>query len=240
MAKINLVKTEEVNYNVQTFWFKPESKLDYTAGQFIEMFLPHDNPDERGIKHWFTLSSSPTDEMISITTKNFGDKASSFKKTLFGLKPGAEIKIVEPMGDFVLPKDTSIPLVFVAGGIGLTPYHSIIKYLKATGEKRQIQMLLAFNEPRDIIFEDLFRDYSHDVKVIVSQPDDKWTGETGQLSADRILSLTGGYAENKKYYVSGPEPMVEALETDMHDHKVAKTQLVLDFFPGYTQDLKQT
>jgi len=155
--QITLDHTEKENYNVQTFWFRPEKKLEYTAGQFIEMFLPHDNPDERGIKHWFTLSSSPTDELISITTKNFGEKASSFKKTLFGLRPGAVIKIVEPMGDFVLPKDVSIPLVFVAGGIGLTPYHSMIKWLLDTGEKSQIQIILAFNNPRDVISEDLLR-----------------------------------------------------------------------------------
>jgi ferredoxin-NADP reductase len=236
--KLTLVKTHQENYNVRTFWFKPETKVEYTAGQFIELFIPHDNPDERGIKHWFTLSSSPTDELISITTKFFGDKASSFKQHLFELKPGAELKMVEPMGDFVLPIDSSIPLVFVAGGIGLTPYHSIIKYLIDTGERRQIQLLLAFNEPRDIIFEDLFRKYSYDVKIIVTHPDEKWTGETGQLTAERILDLTDGKSAAKKYYISGPEPMVEALEKDMHDNGIDKNQLVLDFFPGYTQDLK--
>ncbi len=238
MSKVTLVKTQPENYNVQTFWFKPEKKFDYTAGQFIEMFLPHDNPDERGIKHWFTLSSSPTDDLISITTKNFGDKASTFKKTLFSLKPGTEIKIVEPMGDFVLPKDASIPLVFVAGGIGLTPYHSIIKYLTDKSERRQIQMLLAFNEARDIIFEDFFRNYTPDVKIIVSHPDEKWTGEVGQLSAEKIFELTGGNSDEKKIYVSGPEPMVEALEKDLHEHDVKTSQLVLDFFPGYTADLR--
>ena len=61
------------------------------------------------------------------------------------------------MGDFVLPKDTSIPIVLVAGGIGLTPYHSMVKWLTDIGEKRQIQILLAFNEAHDFIFEDLFK-----------------------------------------------------------------------------------
>jgi len=236
--KITLVKTHQENYNVRTFWFKPETRLDYTAGQFIELYLPHDNPDDRGIKRWFTLSSSPTNDLISVTTKFAGDKTSSFKKALFALKPGAELKLVEPMGDFVLPKATSIPLVFVAGGIGLTPFHSIIKYLADAGEKRQIQVLLAFNEPKDILFEDLFKKYGAEVKVIISNPTADWQGETGQLSAQRILELTGGKSDTRRYYISGPEPMVEALETDMHEHGVDKNQLVLDFFPGYTPDLK--
>lgn len=235
--KIVLDHVEKVNYNVSTFWFKPEHKLEYTAGQFIEMYLPHNNPDERGIKHWFTLSSSPDDNLISITTKNFGDKASTFKKTLFALKPGTEIKIVEPMGDFVLPKDSSIPLVFVAGGIGLTPYHSIIQHLTTTKEKRQIQMLLAFKSAKDIIFEDLFKNYVANLQIVLSEPDGGWQGETGQLSADKILKLTGGHSKDKKYYISGPEPMVESLEKDMHAHKVPGSQLILDFFPNYEANL---
>src|SRR3989344_7668 len=138
-----LVRIHQENYNVTTFWFKPERPLAYTAGQFIEMYLPHDNPDERGIKHWFTLSSSPTEELVSITTKLAGAKSSSFKKTLFALRPGVEIKIVEPMGDFVLPKDIGIPLIFVAGGMGITPFRSIIKWLSDRNEKRDITLLYA-------------------------------------------------------------------------------------------------
>ncbi len=235
--KITLERVEKINYNVSTFWFKPERKLEFTAGQFIEMFLPHENPDERGIKHWFTLSSSPDDDLISVTTKYSGDKASTFKKTMFALKPGDEVKIVEPMGDFVLPRDASIPLVFIAGGIGLTPFHSIIEHLKATHEDRQIQIILAFSQEKDIIFEDLFKSYAKELKIILANPNPGWQGPTGQLSAEKILELSGGYDKAKKYYISGPEPMVEELEKDMHEHNVDKTQLVLDFFPNYSADL---
>lgn len=234
--EITLEHIEKINYNVSTFWFKPEKRLEYTAGQFIEMYLPHDNPDERGIKHWFTLSSSPTENLISNTTKFAGEHASTFKKTLFGLKPRTKVKIVEPMGDFVLPKDKTKPLVFVAGGIGVTPFRSIVKWLTDTGENRKIQILLAANEPRDIIFEDLFRDYGAEVKTIVSEPTAEWKGEVGRLSANKIIELTGD-TEGKLIYVSGPEPMVETLEKDMNEHGVSKNQLILDFFPGYKPDL---
>lgn len=235
--KVTLVKTEQVNYNVRTFWFEPEQSVQYTPGQFIELFLPHEDADDRGIKRWFTLSSSPTDKLLSISTKFEGDKASSFKKHLFDLKPGAELKMVEPMGDFVLPKDASIPLVFVAGGMGLTPFHSIVKWLSDTGEKRDIKILLAFNQPKDILFEDLFRSYVSDFEVIVSNPNENWKGEVGRISADKILTFIGESAEKYRIYISGPEPMVESLEKDMHAKGINKSQLVLDFFPGYTADL---
>ncbi len=237
MLEVTLDHTHQENYNVRTFWFKPALPFRYTAGQFIEMYLPHKNPDERGEKHWFTLSSSPTDELISITTKWFGDKASTFKKTLFGLKPGAKIKIVEPMGDFVLPKSTDISLVFVAGGIGVTPFHSIIKWLTDTGEKRDIHAILAANAPKDILFEDLFKHYDAKVTLIAADPDKNWKGETGILSAQKILDITGALGK-RKLYISGPEPMVETLEKELHAHGTPGSQLILDFFPNYREDLK--
>src|SRR4051812_27426879 len=102
--QVTLDHSKDEAANIRTFFFKPESAVQYTAGQYIELTVPHDNPDERGTKHWFTLSSSPTDEFLTITTKFAGDKSSTFKKSLFGLEPGTKLHMSEPMGDFVLPK----------------------------------------------------------------------------------------------------------------------------------------
>src|SRR5690349_12906121 len=115
---------EDTADHIKTFWFKPEKPVKYTAGQFTEIYLPHDNADNRGQRRWFTVSSSPTDPMVSITTKFATEHGSTFKQTLAALKPGTPLKLADPMGDFVLPKDPSIPLIFVAGGIGVTPMHS--------------------------------------------------------------------------------------------------------------------
>src|SRR5687767_16013481 len=102
---------EDIAANIKTFWFKPERPVRYTAGQFTEIYLPHPNADERGQKHWFTVSSSPTDPMVSITTKFALDRSSTFKQTLRALEPGTKLHLADPMGDFVLPKDKNIPLV---------------------------------------------------------------------------------------------------------------------------------
>lgn len=220
--KTTLVGVEQINHDVSTFWLKPENPLRYTAGQYIEMYLPHNNPDERGQKHWFTLSASPTEELISITTKFAGKNSSTFKKTLFSLNPGVEVQISEPMGDFVLPKDLKIPLVFVAGGIGVTPFRSIIKWLFDTSETRSIQVILAASTKADIVFAKLFNEYGAGLSEV--------TGE--RLTAKKIIQLIGG-SENKRFYVSGPEPMVEELEADLQKNGVGKDQLIGDFFPGY-------
>lgn len=229
---INLVKIEDTAENIQTFWFKPEVVMDYIAGQFIEMYLPHKNADIRGQKHWFTLSSSPTEELVSITTKRAQDKVSSFKQRLFSLEPGAKVKISEPMGDFVLPKDSSRPLLFVAGGIGITPMRSMVKWLLDNDEKRQIQMLYGVRTEQELAFLDLFRDYGLQPNIVVSSPAPSGSYREGHITSTEIKSLADSLVD-PLVYISGPEPMIENLETELLQNKFPAANLVLDFFPGY-------
>jgi ferredoxin-NADP reductase len=231
--KATFEKREPLTDNISTFWFKPERQLRYTAGQYTELTLKHSHPDERGSKRWFTLSSSPTSELVSITTKFAGETSSSFKKTLFSLEPGTEVQLAEAMGDFVLPKLTQTPLIFVAGGIGLTPFHSIFEWLAATGETRDIKFLYAVNSEDDIIFQDTFDKAGVHATIIVSNPSEAWGGLRGRLDAQTILGLEKP-SDDALVYLSGPEPMIEALEADLQKHGIAKRQLVGDFFPGYT------
>jgi ferredoxin-NADP reductase len=207
--------------HIYTFLFEPKKPVRYSPGQFIELKIPHKNPDERGDKHWFTLSSSPTDEMLSITTKII-NKRSSFKDALFNLKPGKGLHMEAPMGDFVLPKDSSIPLMFVAGGIGCTPYHSIIKYLSDTGEKRDIQLLYAAKEMDEVAFRELFAGYlGKEFQITLNR-----------LSSDIILELTKN-PDERHIYISGPEPMVEALDKGIKKAGFPYQRIHTDFFPGY-------
>lgn len=220
--------------NITTFFFKPEKPLHYTAGQFTELTLPHAHPDKRGIKRWFTLSSPPNREFVTITTKFAGkDKSSTFKKRLFSLKPGTEVDLAAPMGDFVLPKLIQTPLVFVAGGIGLTPFHSMFEWLAETHEARPIKFIYAVRSEDEIIFQDSFERAGIKPTVVVSDPSPAWGGERGRLSAELILGLEQP-TDDTLIYVSGPEPMVEALEKDLKKAGFPKERLVGDFFPNYT------
>lgn len=219
--------------NIRTFYFRPERPLQYTAGQFIELTIKHLHPDNRGIKRWFTLSSSPTEEFLSITTKFAGkDTSSSFKKTLFKLKPGAKLQMSNPMGDFVLPKLIQTPLVFVAGGIGITPFHSILGWLADTRETRPIKLLYGVRTEEEIIFQHTFDRARQHATIVVNEPTSAWGGERGQLSAELILGLEKPN-EDTLVYVSGPEPMVESLEKDLKKAGLRKQQFVGDFFPNY-------
>jgi ferredoxin-NADP reductase len=234
--KVTFNHSKDEAGNIRTFFFKPERPVHYTAGQFAEWTLKHSGPDDRGIKRWFTISSSPTDAMVSITTKYAGDdKSSSFKKALFKLEPGDEMKMSDAMGDFVLPKLIQTPLVFVAGGIGVTPFHSILAYLADTNEERPIKMLYGVSNEDEIIFQDTFEKAGQHVTLVVSDASAAWGGERGRLSAELILGLEKP-SEDTLIYVSGPEPMVEALQKDLFKAGLKKHQFVGDFFPNYSQN----
>jgi len=232
-AKLDHIVHENSAKTINSFWFEPQKPLDQIAGQYIEMHIEHDKPDDRGIKRWFTVSSSPSDgPLFSITTK-FSEPSSTFKTALHELKKGDTVTISDPMGDFVLPKDSDIPLVFVAGGIGVTPFHSIIKWLHDTKQSRDISLLYAARVEAELVFLELFESYGMKKEILLSDPDKPWSGLRGQLNGQRIIELTKP-PENSLVFVSGPEKMVESLQEQLTGVGINKSRQVGDFFPGYT------
>ncbi len=227
-----LVQVENTAKNIKTLWFIPEKNLDYSAGQFIEMTLNHDNVDNRGQKRWFTLSSAPTEKLISITTKQSANRMSSFKTRLFNLKYGDSVKISEPMGDFVLPKNIKIPLVFVAGGIGITPMRSMVKWLIDTDEFRNIKLIYVVNNVNDIAFKNLFERYRLDPNFILTADKNSKQSTVNQILPMIEQNILGNYLK-PLIYVSGPEPFTELLENKLKLTGIASEDLILDFFPGY-------
>lgn len=232
------VVLEHIEYeadNIATFRFRPEKPVSYTAGQFAEWTIKHLSPDNRGVKRWFTISSSPTDTMVSFTTKFAKTKSSSFKKALKKLKPGDEIMMSEPMGDFVLPQLLQTPIIFVAGGIGVTPMHSMLSWLADTKEERSIKMIYGVPNEDEIIFLPTFERANQHATLIVSKPSSSWGGALGRITAELVLGLEKP-SEDTLIYISGPEPMVEDLEKSLLSQGIKQRQLVLDFFPNYKAD----
>lgn len=226
---------EDIADHIKTFWFKPSRPLRYEAGQFIEMTLDHDNPDDRGKRRWFTLSSSPTDELLSITTK-LAAKPSTFKQTLFALKPGDTLVISDAMGDFVLPKNKSIPLLFVAGGIGITPAHSMVKWLSDSRQQREVHIIYAAHSDNDFAFRKLFDSYAKNVQYIVQEPSPEWAGKTGNITSETIYNAALPIP-NSFIFLSGPEEMVEVFVPELKERGVSPSRLVTDYFPGYAGNL---
>ena len=220
MIQVYFDHSGDIAKNIKSFYFKPTSHMKHIGGQFIELYIPHRYPDERGIKHWFTLSSSPTEDFWAITTKLNPERSSTFKTALQNVQAGTELKMAAPMGDFVLPKDPAIPLLFVAGGIGCTPYRSMVKYLQDTHEKRDITLLYAANSIEEIAFRDIFETLDRNFIPLVGT----------RLTSAKIQE----YASPQHYiYLSGPEPMIEMLDNELKEAGVDPDHLRTDFFPNY-------
>ncbi len=151
---LSLVGIEKTANDSYDFVFTPDQQMVYKPGQYMEWTLEH-KPDSRGMRRYFTLASSPTERELRLGIR-FYEKGSTFKKKLLSMKKGDTIVASGLSGDFVLPKDKNKKLVFIAGGIGITPFRSMIKYLLDKNEKRSVTLLYSNRKTEDISYRELF------------------------------------------------------------------------------------
>jgi ferredoxin-NADP reductase len=212
--------------DVVSFIFTPEEGFTWQAGQFLTLFVPHENPDSHGTEHFFTIASAPYEGIVQITTRLTG---STFKNALNALPLGATLEAKEPEGEFVLDNPVG-EYVFIAGGIGITPIRSILKQLDHEGKPISATLLYG-NRTEEAVFKDELADIAAKnphlkIHYIISpeQIDDV----TVRKYIPDVTTPT--------FYISGPEPMVEALEKTFAEKLgLTEEQMVRDYFPGYDQ-----
>lgn len=215
---------------MKSYTFKPGHDLHWIPGQYLELTIPHDNPDQRGMSRWFTITSLPGED-IEITTK-LSESSSTFKHALESLRPHDAVTLSEPMGDFVLPRDSSIPLVFVAGGIGITPFISMCKAMSKAHDERHIYFIYTVSNEDDILFDDALHRAKITPTIIVRNPSDEWGGERGSLTGHQIAALSKA-PSNALYYLAGSEQTIERLQKELLRENISATNIVTDFFHNY-------
>jgi ferredoxin-NADP reductase len=211
-----------------SFCFVPESKIGWRAGQYMQFTLPHQNPDERGVNRFFTISSAPHEGFVMITTRFAFDKSSTFKKALFSLEKGSSISALLPRGEFVV-NDYAGDYVFIAGGIGITPFRSIILDLEYKKEldKGSIYLLYS-NRNQEIVFQDeldrIAVNFSKfKVRYIISP----------EICDIALIKIAVPDYREKIYYLSGPPGLVKSIEEGLVADGFEQTAINLDYFPGY-------
>ena len=125
---LKLKRKSKMAPDIVDFVFKSSQKLAFQPGQYMEFTLAHPHPDSRGNRRYFTLASSPTEDVVRLGIR-FYQQGSSFKKALYRMDGRTKIVAAQIAGDFTLPADPQQKLVFIAGGIGITPFRSMLKYL---------------------------------------------------------------------------------------------------------------
>jgi len=242
--KLKFIHKEKIARDSWELMFEKPDGFVYEPGQYLEINLKHPKVDSRGIKRWFTMSSSPTEGDIMLTTR-IVEKHSSFKQAMISLEPADEIEAIGPQGNFLLPSDTDKPIVWIAGGIGITPFRSQLKFLLDNQQlDRDITLIYSNRTEQDICFGDLWSSAVKQmpkfniVMTLVDDIPESWTGETGLVDEAMIMRAVGAdrAVSSMAFYVSGPEPMVEAFAPKLVAMGVAEADIKQDWFPNYTDE----
>jgi len=229
--KLTLTLKNKEAFSTDTFNFEfvPDQKMAFEPGQYMEFTLEHPVQDSRGIRRYLTLASSPTEENINLGVK-FYNKPSSFKKYLMALKEGQKVIASQLSGDFTLPKNKDKKLVFVAGGIGITPFRSMLKYMVDKNEQRSVVLYYLNKKASDIAYRDVFDKAEKELgaKVIYSIVDIPSASYYKQIILD-----VPDYKE-RLFFISGPNKMVNSFTANLRKIGVSRANIKTDYFPGFS------
>jgi len=236
-AVLKLKRKIKMAPDIVDFVFKPSQKLAFNPGQYVELTLAHPHTDSRGNRRYFTLASSPTEDVVHLGIR-FYEQGSSFKRALYRIDGRVEIVGAQIAGDFTLPPNSQQKLVFIAGGIGITPFRSMLKYLLDKQERRDIVLLYANKTANEIVYKDVLSaaQAKLGIKTFYTLTDTaaiprNWPGLVGRISEQVILEAVPDYQE-RTFYLSGPPDMVKAYERVLKNMKVRNYQIKKDYFPG--------
>lgn len=236
---LKLIGREEIGRTIWQYQFKSVLPLDFKPGQFMEVTLPLKKNDFRGNRRTFSIASSPTEDHVLFGIKQV-ETGSAFKKYLASLNKGDEVSGNSVAGDFLLPLDDRAKLVFIAGGIGITPFRSMLKYLTDTKQSRSITLFYAVSDPKQIVFKDIFKDaeeFGLKVVYVLTPPPGEsapasWKGEVGLIDQAMIAKHVLDY-KKRQFYISGPDAMVRGNKKLLKEIGISRDQIKTDYFAGY-------
>lgn len=235
---LRLKRKKKIAADIVDFVFKPSQRLQFEPGQYVELTLAHTKADSRGNRRYFTLASSPTEGDLHLGVR-FYDNSSSFKRALYNLNGNTPIMAGSVAGDFTLPRDTRQKLVFIAGGIGITPFRSMLRYLLDRQQRRDIVIFYANRTADEIAYADILREaqVKLGIRVYCTLTDAhalprNWPGLVGRIDQRMIEQTVPDYQE-RTFYLSGPLEMVQAYERLLSEMHVRHEQIKTDFFSGF-------
>lgn len=231
-----LIDRHEVANGTMTFIFDTEgADYKFKPGQHTDYTLI-DPPqtDAEGNTRTFSFVGAPGTGQIQIATRM---RDTAFKNSLNTIPLGTKVKVKEPMGRMTLVQDTAKTLIWLVGGIGITPFMGMVHYLQQSGEKREIYLFYSNTAPENTAFlSDLetFAKANPNFHLILSYdtPPEGWTGETGHLTAETIKKYVANPTDGV-FYTAGPPAMVSAMIALIESLGVPEEQIKSEDFSGY-------
>ncbi|MDX1266962.1 MAG: FAD-dependent oxidoreductase [Oceanisphaera sp.] len=235
---LKLKRKQQVAEGTLALYFDKPDDFSFKAGQCVRLLLvdPPETDDE-GNGRIFSLASAPAESELMVATRI---RDSAFKRVLKTLEPGADFTLKGPYGDFTLPADPARELVFITGGIGITPVRSMLLQAVAENNGRKIILFYANRRSEDAAFLDELTQVCADdscctLVATMTQTErsaQHWQGERGHVDramlARHLTDLT-----RPVYYLDGPPGLVAAMRTMLVDAGAAEDQLRTEEFAGY-------
>jgi ferredoxin-NADP reductase len=210
-------------------------EVDFRPGQYFWVTLPDiGHNDEKGLRRHISVATSPTEKGVLGLATRLRDTA--FKRTLRELPVGAEVDVEQPKGEFGLPEDTSRPYVFIAGGIGITVFRSMLHYIRDERLPYRITMIYSNRDRESAAFLDELRELEQelDLRLVLTMTEDSgWDGETRKVDARFVQDYLGADLDELTFLVAGPPAMTEAVQHALTEAGARDENVIASRFSGY-------
>ena len=232
---LTLVEKKQLTPTTWEFSFSPAHPVRFTPGQYMELTVPHRKTDLKGVRRVFSISSAPgEDAPITFALKVEGETVSSFKRALLDLATGSTVRGTLVAGDFVLPTAVETPLLFVAGGIGITPFASQLAHDHARGVDRDVVVAYAVSDPAELAYSDLLKKSA--ARVIITAPTKPARLPKGWIYAGprltrEVIEQHIPDAATRRAFISGPPSLVNTLRVILR--RLGSRKITTDYFSGY-------
>ena len=233
-----LIGTEAVAEGTVMFRFEKPAGFSFAAGQSIDLTLV--NPpetDAEGNTRAFSLACAPGEDHLAIATRM---RDTAFKRTLNTMAEGTPLSFEGPFGSFMLHENVKRPAILLAGGIGITPFHSIVKDAAMRKLPHRIVLFYSNRRPEDAAFLSelqALESQNPNYTLVATMTDMKnssrsWEGEQGYI--DKImLDKHVDLGANPTFYLAGPAAMVAAMRTMLNGAGVSNDDIRTEEFSGY-------
>ncbi|TAN21977.1 MAG: FAD-dependent oxidoreductase [Acidobacteria bacterium] len=236
--RLRLLAREEIAEQTTAFYLEKPPNLRYAPGQFVDLGLV-DLPewDEEGKSRSLTIASAPCEGRLLFAMRM---RNTPYKRRLGALPLGSELIIDEPEGAFTLQNDARRPAVFLAGGIGVTPFRSMIRQSVHERLQRRLFLFYSNRRPEDAAFLEELRALAREHEWFrfiptMTQPWQSrrgWTEETEYIGPELIGRHVGALAE-PVYYLAGPPAMIQSVNQALVEAGVNRSDINADPFDGY-------